>query len=254
MQRSALLTLPSHRNIRLKKFLHHTPALERLRLNFDERPTSFLDWLASSPSQPANPGPPTNGALDGYAAPVTFANLTTLDIGMVCVEPSILLQAITRFRLKSFNLWRIFLLVGTRSDIDSTDPNVAAQFINSLARAQATAHVQYAMLGYLKVNAKDDPRHRAYGVDFPPSSPAKVSSDKNKDKKAGGKLPRKLEYQTMSFRGGFGSHFAAWAKEMATRAVVVKQSRDYAIDSSDSDSDSVSSDEVVDEEEEEEEE
>lgn len=228
----------------MKKFLHHTPALERLRLNFDEGPTTFLDWLASSPGQPSNVGAPTNGALDGYAAPVTFANLTTLDIGMVRVEPSILLQAITRFPLKSFNLWRIFLLVGARSDIEAANANAAAQFVDSLASAQATTNVQYAMLGYLKVNAKDDPRHRAYGVDFPPSSPAKVSSDKRKDKKAGGASPRKLEHQTMSFRGGFGSNFAAWAKEMARRAVVVKQSRGYVIDTSDSDSDSESSDEV----------
>lgn len=155
---------------------------------------------------------------DCYDEPVAFLNLTTLDLGMVSVDPATLVKVLTRFELKSFNLWRVVLSVETRSDIKA-DPSPATKFMAKLANSNATKHVHRAMLGYLKVNRKGDSRHRAYAVDFPP-----MNSTSNK--KVDGGVWKKPEHQTVDFRlGGSGSDFAAWAKDLADRAAVVKENR-----------------------------
>ena len=78
-----------HSNELLKRFLHQTPALEHLRLNFDphhQRPewaSNLLEWLSRSPK----PSPQAVNTTKDGSFPVDLPNLHTLDLGMVVVCP-----------------------------------------------------------------------------------------------------------------------------------------------------------------------
>jgi len=78
----------------LKRLLEHAPNLERLRLNFSPDQVyvqGYLEWFAM----------PTS---------VDWSNLTCLDIGMVCLQDSVLTSVITKFSLTELNLWKITLI------------------------------------------------------------------------------------------------------------------------------------------------
>lgn len=237
-----LLTNDCNRDLRLKKFLQHMPALKRLRLNFDEDTNSMLDWLAQSPPSPSLRTPLI------FAQPLALAHLTTLDIGMVKVDPANLLKVLTRFELKTFNLWRVTLSVPDRASIKNEDePTAATKFLDKLANSQSVRLVERAMLGILRINGRSDGRHRAYDVDFPP-----VGSVSRKQPPQGTSL--QLKHQTMHFSlGGLAPNFSVWAKEMAQRAVVFRQYRGRAVsDTPTHFSDDSEMDEDIDEDEEEE--
>lgn len=89
----------------LKRLLYCLPALESLRLNFEQHQSvahRFLDWLGSSPSDPSS---------NTTIPPVVMPNLTTLDLGMLNVAPAILLRVIAKYNvnLKTLSLWKVQL-------------------------------------------------------------------------------------------------------------------------------------------------
>lgn len=216
-------------DLRLKKFLHHTPAVERLRLNFDDGTSPLLDWLSLRPKTAVSQ---TQPAPADYTLPVPLAYVTTLELGMVRVSTSTLMSILDRFELRTFTLWRVTLDVDSRAQIKPADgPNYGTKFMEMLAKASATQHVHRAMLGFIKVNAKSDTRHRRYDVDFPPANNSSTSSNNNnksdgsgtRGSKPAGKSweDLKAKHLTISFsRGGSAPSFGVWAKEMATQATM----------------------------------
>lgn len=225
----------------LKKFLHHAPALEHLRLNFDDGSASLLDWLARKPKASAI-AYPSSGAAPNFDDPVPLAHLNTLDIGMLSVDQATLLKVLSRFELKAFNLWRITLEVDDRHEFKDPDrPNPAKKFIEGLAKVDATKHVERAMLGGFKVNSKNNSRYRAYDVDFAPvSSPVpkhpKPSNSVRRSSKSS-QSPKRVDMKTRTVNfslGGSAPDFGAWAKETASRATIKKTSGGYEVPFSDS--------------------
>lgn len=217
-----------------------------------------MDWLALSPPPSSVGGSPARHTLDDYAGPVSFPHLTTLDLGMVNVDSATLLKALTRFQLKTFNLWKVTFWISDRSTIKSdTERNIVATFLEKLANAKQTQQVERAMLGFLKVNGGSDPSYRAYDVDFAPA-------DQRPKKKPPNGTREKLKHQVVSFSlGGRAPDFAVWAKEMAENAYVLMTNRGLPIsdhsdeeddEDSEMDEDDMDDEEVVSEEEEEDEE
>jgi hypothetical protein len=89
------------KNPPLARLLQHTPKLETLRLNFDERlsASEFLYWLGS----------PVHASTSLVVAPVSLPQLTSLELGMVTVQTKTLLKLLIKFNLESFSLWKVKL-------------------------------------------------------------------------------------------------------------------------------------------------
>ncbi len=102
----------------LKQFLRRTPLLEHLRLNFlsDESDADdIISWLGE-PNYPSAPTP-TPGSTQ-------FSHLTTLDLGMLNVQPQTLLHTVKQLRLTSLSLWKVSLR-------DNTSPNTGDRGVST---------------------------------------------------------------------------------------------------------------------------
>ncbi|KAH7321964.1 hypothetical protein BKA65DRAFT_513347 [Rhexocercosporidium sp. MPI-PUGE-AT-0058] len=82
----------------LMKFLSHTVNLEHLRLNFESyhNTESILSWLSRSPPTTSNPTAAASPLAEPQ--PVGLNSLKQLDIGMITVEPKVILAIIRKHR------------------------------------------------------------------------------------------------------------------------------------------------------------
>lgn len=124
-------------NYLLRTFLSRLPALEHLRLNFrfyeGDEMSNLLSWL----SQPIPAGPSnttTATLLPDSPSPIEFAKLSRLDIGMVTVEPEILIDIIGKHRatLRILNLHKLSLL--QKDPTKSSRGNLWANFLAQLSK------------------------------------------------------------------------------------------------------------------------
>jgi hypothetical protein len=123
-------------NYFLRIFLARLPELEHLRLNFrfyhGEATSNLLSWLAK-PVSTATTNIPTRTGLLMSPPPIEFTKLRQLDIGMITVEPQILLAIIQKHRatLRTISLHKVSLL---QIDSGKSRDNLWAKFFSQLAK------------------------------------------------------------------------------------------------------------------------
>lgn len=144
----------------LRHFLHCTPNLTHLRLNFQKFQVhvnmEFMKWLATSPTSPPRPPYPTRITTE-QPPPVSFPHLRGLEFGQLDVDKDILLAVLQRFapKLKHLSLWRVTIRTGPPRPYDPK-PNTWAQFFKGLAS------VPDLDLTYLKAGALTQDGHNAH--------------------------------------------------------------------------------------------
>jgi len=144
----------------LRHFLHCTPNLTHLRLNFQKFQVpdnmEFMKWLATSPTSPPRPPHPTRITME-QPPPVSFPHLRALEFGQLDVDRDILLAVLQRFasKLKHLSLWRVSIQTGPPGPYNQ-NPNIWAQFFRGLAS------VPDLELTYLKAGALTQDGHNAH--------------------------------------------------------------------------------------------
>jgi len=84
------------------------------------------------------------------------------------------------------------------------DPNPAAKFFHKLARI-LPADTKRAMIGYARLTRGDRNRTLSYDVHF--NTPTSTDSQPETER-------------TVNFKGGYGSDFGVWCKDLASRTVL----------------------------------
>ena len=191
---------------RLKDFLSHTPLLEHLRLNFDQREQpswcteAFLTWLGASP------GPD----IDTVPAPVTLDHLTTLDLGMIHAAPRTLVALVSKFvKLEALSLWKVTLQTA-RDNPDVLEPDDSclwAYYLRKLSEAvPAPEGIKTLMIGWTTEYANN--RLEPLPVRFVDRS--KVDDKENST--------RESFEDVITYRKEVGSDLCAWLVELSKRA------------------------------------
>jgi len=206
----------------LKDFLGHTPLLEHLRLNFDDLersasyPTALLNWLGISPESAVKKTP----------APISLDRLTTLDLGMVHIEPQTLLNIVSKFaKLEALSLWKVTLhqTQNDPADISRDGNSVWSRYLPELGRAfQAPEGVKTLTVGWLSEVVGP------YGMQRRATRFAgKIDVDSN-----GIKTFEDVE-DVVKYRKRVGSNAREWLEEFGGKAFLPKVDV-YETDSSDS--------------------
>lgn len=164
-------------NYLLRTFLSRLPRLEHLRLNFrffrGEETSNLLSWL-SKPVSAGTPSTAQGASLLESPQPIEFAKLRQLDIGMVTVEPRILVDIIQKHRvtMRSISLHKVSLL-----QTGLTKPpreNLWAKFFGQLSKLNLKLiNMRMSLLsqksegrqGFQPITFKDsrDPKSREWG-------------------------------------------------------------------------------------------
>jgi hypothetical protein len=124
-------------NYLLRTFLSRLLELENLRLNFrffrGEDDSSLLSWL-SKPVSATTPNTTAATSLPESPQPIEFTKLRQLEIGMITVEPRILLDIIQKHRatLRSISLHKVSLL--QTDPTKSSRDNPWAKFFGQLSK------------------------------------------------------------------------------------------------------------------------
>lgn len=124
-------------NYLLRTFLSRLPALEHLRLNFrfdqGDETSTLLSWL-SQPIPAGTSNTTTATLLLDSPKPIEFAKLSQLDIGMVTVEPKILIDIIEKHRatLRILKLHKLSLL--QKDPTKSSRDNLWTNFLTQLSK------------------------------------------------------------------------------------------------------------------------
>lgn len=164
-------------NYLLTTFLSRLPELEHLRLNFrlyqEEQNSNLLLWL-SKPVPTSTPRPTTATSLLESPKPLLFGKLRQLDIGMITVEPNILLAIIQKQRetLRSISLHKVCLLQSDQGV--AARENLWAKFFGKLSKLDLKlTRMKMSLLSqnnkfmhsFLPVRFKDskDPNSREWG-------------------------------------------------------------------------------------------
>lgn len=224
----------------LKRFLHHTPALETLRLNFDAFENfaePILKWLGETTSS-------SSTGVDAKTAVVPSAslpNLKTFDLGMLTVSAPTLIKVITKFDLKSTSLWKVTLSCKDKDEY-MQDPNRWAVFSDALSDAlPASTRLKHVLIGFPTQSYYTASGQRsALSVSF--------AADGNPDN-----LKKANLQDQVTHRGGYGSSVKQWLNDLAGRTCVPNRSVASLTDSSDmsdEDEDLDESEEIVDDEDE----
>lgn len=204
---SALTTSGSEAPIR--RFLHTAADLENLRLNFDSRwstATRLLDWLGT-PAASTDPNIDDPGLLNIPPAPLI--NLTSLELGQATVPGATLVRTLSRFKLKSFSLWRI-----TLADRDPSQLNVDhwARFLADLSKALGNSDsIQKVIIGLLAQISQFGPHSRSW--EKVQICAPEDAADKSKLKD--GDLPKDVK-----FRARYGLSASQWLQALSERTYV----------------------------------
>jgi hypothetical protein len=158
----------------LRTFLSRLLELEHLRLNFRffrGETSNLLSWL-SKPVPATTPNTTAATSLLESPQPIEFTKLRQLDIGMVPVEPRVLLDIIQKHRatLRSISLHKVSLL--QTEPTKSTRDNLWAKFFGQLSKLDLKlTSMKMSLLSQKRTNHmrtvtfKDsrDPRSREWG-------------------------------------------------------------------------------------------
>ncbi|KAK0116493.1 hypothetical protein ONS95_013506 [Cadophora gregata] len=127
-----IITCPSYF---LMKFLSHTVNLEHLRLNFRfyRDTTSIVSWLSCSPTDTFNSA--TAGSPFAEPPPVELKHLREINIGMITVEPKVILAIIHKHQttLRAISLHKVTFV--HKADVPAEQRiNLWAKFFQDLTK------------------------------------------------------------------------------------------------------------------------
>jgi len=123
-------------NYHLMNFLSRVPQLKHLRLNFhtykDQESNDVLAWLSKSPSNVPDFTP--RYPLLECPRPIDFSSLEVLEIGLITVEPEILLAIIRKHRntLRGISFHKLSLIYSVPADSEGVI-NAWAKFFASIS-------------------------------------------------------------------------------------------------------------------------
>jgi hypothetical protein len=215
----------SNMHTHLKNFLHHTPLLEHLRLNFTNMPVtpssdvgseSLLRWIGAPFGAATKTGPP----------PIAFDHLTTLDLGMLAVIPKTLLQVVSKCpKLESLSLWKVTL--SCSEDRSEENRSLWSVYLPQIGNAfQAPESVSRVMIGF----AVEEYRGARSDGSSDAKFANKVSIDGN-----GEKVFEDPEGKA-SYRKRVGSNAKDWLEDLGKRTFIEKPDlSDYSDDSENDD-------------------
>jgi hypothetical protein len=122
----------------LRRFLSRVPQLEHLRLNFQfytgQETNDVLSWL-SKPASVSTSNITSGTSLLQSPRPIDFPKLRQLDIGMIAIEPQILLAIIRKYRatLRTISFHKVSLVQA--DSVKSGDRvNLWAKFFGQLSK------------------------------------------------------------------------------------------------------------------------
>jgi hypothetical protein len=123
-------------NFLLRTFLSRLPELEHLRLNFrfyyGRETSSLLSWL-SKPVPAANSNGTSPTSFLASPQPIEFTKLQRLDIGIIKMEPQVLLNIVRKHRatLRIISIHKVTLL---QADPTKRGDNLWARFYSQLSK------------------------------------------------------------------------------------------------------------------------
>ncbi|RMX91804.1 hypothetical protein D0868_13777 [Hortaea werneckii] len=205
-------------SVPIKRFLAHTPNLQCLRLNFVSDTSSadeVLEWLGQRPGVSSlKTSPPVV-----HVPAIQLNNLVELDLGMVSIHESTLVDIITKFNLKSLNLWKVS--IKESNDSESVWPS----FFATLAKELRSNSLQSLMVGW--------PAAREYnkGTSCHHYTAIRLVIDGNYDNCKPENVTHMVKYRAV-----FGSNIKDWLRETAPKFVTLDHIE--RSNSSDSDEDS----------------
>jgi hypothetical protein len=177
----------------LRKFLSKLTQLQHLRLNFQLYPSQetndVLSWLSKPVpdlrATPPSPLAPTSTSLMECPPPVNFPCLQQLDIGMVTVEPKILLGVIQKYSatLRTISLHKVSLLQkGADKDPDTGERiNLWTKFFSQLR----DLNLPLTALNMSFLSQEQNGKQALRGITFKDSRNSKIRKWKGPDAQSG---------------------------------------------------------------------
>ena len=196
------------RSLPIQHFLEHTPNLQCLRLNFASDRSSaddILEWLGRRPHLSSLKHSP----IVVHLPAVQFNNLVELDLGMVAIHKTPLVDIVTKFNLKSLNLWKVSIkepsdLAG--GEIQSLWPS----FFTMLAEKLISNTLQSLMVGWpASLEYEEGTPHVSYTA-------MRFVIDGNHDNCKPENITPIVRYQAV-----FGSNIKDWLRETAAKFVTL---------------------------------
>ncbi|KAI7280923.1 hypothetical protein KC345_g4447 [Hortaea werneckii] len=202
------------RNVPIIKFLEHTLNLECLRLNFLGDTSSaddVLEWLGRRPDESRSSF--EENLIVSPVPAVQLDKLVELDLGMVSIHNYTLVEIVTKFNLKSLNLWKVSIK-GPKNPAGGGISSLWPSFFTTVADKQLSNTLQSVMVGW--------PASREYEqrkvVDF---KNMRFVIDGNYDNCKPENVTHIVKYQAV-----FGSNIKDWLRETATKFVTLDHVND----------------------------
>ncbi|KAI6829792.1 hypothetical protein KC332_g8730 [Hortaea werneckii] len=196
------------RSLLIQQFLEHTPNLQCLRLNFaSDRSSadSILEWLGRRPHLSSFKHSPIVVRIPA----VQFNNLTELDLGMVSIHKTALVDVITKFNLKSLNLWKVSI----KEPKDFPEDEVGSlwpSFFTTLAERLLSNTLQSLMVGWpASLEYEQGTPHVEYTA-------MRFMIDGNHENRKPENVTPIVRYQAV-----FGSDVQDWLKETAAKVATL---------------------------------
>ncbi|KAI6896985.1 hypothetical protein KC318_g10422 [Hortaea werneckii] len=189
-------------SVPLKRFLAHTPNLQCLRLNFESDASSadeILEWLGQRPDSSSLTTSPTAV----HVPAIQLNNLVELDLGMVSIHESTLVDIITKFNLKSLNLWKVS--IKESNDSESMWPS----FFMTLAKELRSNSLQSLMVGWPAAREYNEGTSCLYTA-------IRLVIDGNYDNCKPENVTHMVKYRAV-----FGSNIKDWLRETAPKFVTL---------------------------------
>ncbi|KAI7354872.1 hypothetical protein KC354_g10985 [Hortaea werneckii] len=196
------------RSVPIQHFLEHTPNLQCLRLNFASDRSSadgILEWLGGRPHLSSFKQSPIVVRIPA----VQFSNLVELDLGMVSIHKAPLVNIVTKFNLKSLNLWKVSIKEPSDSAGDGIQ-SLWPSFFTTLADNLLSNTLQSLMVGWpASLEYEQGTPHVAYTA-------MRVVIDGNHDNCKPENVTPIVRYQAV-----FGSNIKDWLRETAVKFVTL---------------------------------
>ncbi|KAI6831723.1 hypothetical protein KC340_g7482 [Hortaea werneckii] len=196
------------RSVPIQHFLEHTPNLHCLRLNFASDRSSaddILEWLGGRPHLSSF----KHSQIVVRIPAVQFSNLVELDLGMVSIHKAPLVNIVTKFNLKSLNLWKVSIKEPSDSAGDGIQ-SLWPSFFTTLADNLLSNTLQSLMVGWpASLEYEQGTPHVAYTA-------MRVVIDGNHDNCKPENVTPIVRYQAV-----FGSNIKDWLRETAVKFVTL---------------------------------
>ncbi|RMZ01351.1 hypothetical protein D0862_06400 [Hortaea werneckii] len=197
------------RSVPIIKFLEHTSDLKCLRLNFQGDTSNadhILEWLGRRPEGSSL----ENSNMVAYIPPVQLDNLVELDLGMVSIHNYTLVDIVTKFSLKSLNLWKVSIKA-LKNPAGGGISSLWPSFFTTVADKLISNTLQSVMVGW---PASREYEQDASRLDF---KNMRFVIDGDHDNCKPENVTHIVKYQAV-----FGSNIKDWLRETAAKFVTLE--------------------------------